>query len=411
MLLAAACGKEEPFHGKETVEEGKILKSAISVDLKTDETVRKNVRTRADVNPDDFTIIFTKVGKTSPEKTYKYGEMPDPITLPAGEYTCTATLGENRQADWENPYFLGVSETFEVKANEITSYISPIECKLENIKVTIEFDAALKSQMSEDSYVEVKVGANSSLKYTLAETEGGKAGYFMHTAETTLVATFNGKIDGVSAVETKSLNNVSKGNHYKITFKLHNYSGDPTGAIESNVQVDASVVITDVTRNIELPDEPLLDDTERPSETPETPVPDDPVTNKVPEIVGVGPVNIDAVNDGHALSECVVNITSYAEGGITDLVCDIDSPTLTPEELDGVGLRSHLDLGHTPEDLQGTLTGLGFPTNVAGDKKVVFNITNQFMGLLGALGAGEHHFVISVTDANGTTVKTLKIKF
>lgn len=56
------------------------------------------------------------------------------------------------------------------------------------------------------------------------------------------------------------------------------------------------------------------------------------------------------------------------------------------------------------------LTGLGLPVNVAGQKDVEFDISG-FLFLMGALGECEHHFVLTVTDANGTTVKTLKIKY
>ena len=54
--------------------------------------------------------------------------------------------------------------------------------------------------------------------------------------------------------------------------------------------------------------------------------------------------------------------------------------------------------------------GLGLPCNVGGQKDVGFDIST-FMTLLGALGSAEHHFILTVTDANGTTTKTLKIKF
>lgn len=411
-LLLTGCGKENPF-GTEESGEGQFLKSAFAVDVKIDETVRQNVRTRAgEANIDDFTVVFTKDGQSQPYATYKYAEMPDIVVLPVGNYTCSAYYGENRIAEWENPYFMGKSETFEVVENEITSYIDPIECRLENIKVTIDFDPLLKSKMSADSYVEVKVGANSGLNYTIAEAEAGKAGYFMHTAETTLVATFYGDIDGTNTVESKSYKNVEKGNHYKITFKLHNGGqGSATGDVDGDVRVDASVSVTDVERNIQIEDE-ILDDSERPKEDPDDPTPPGPSDPKAPEITGVAPINIDGVNVikiGDSDASCILNVKSTADGGFTTFYCDIESPNLTPEELAGVGLSSHIDIVN-PGELEGALQGLGLPVNVGGQKEVEFNLT-AFLPLLGVFGEGQHNFVLTVGDANGTTVKTLILKF
>ncbi len=411
-IVATGCSKENPFDGPKGEEtEGQILKSAIAVDMKVDETVRKNIRTRADVSLDDFTVIFTKEGNETPVKKYKYSEMPDVVTLPAGDYTCTATYGENRIAEWESPYFLGVSDSFTVNPYEITSYVAPIECRLNNIKVTVEFDPVLKSRMSQDSYVEVKVGANSGLNFTLTETEGGKAGYFMHTAESTLVATFNGKIDGVNAVETKSMKDVTKGNHYKITFKLHEHSGDPTGDSDAEIKIDANVTVTDVERNVDIADEPLLDDTDRPTEQPEEPGPgpDDPKP-AAPEITGVDPIDIDKVNTIDGSVPVGMKVVSTSDDGFTAFDVVIDSPDLTPDELQGVGLSANLNLAETPDEFAAPLANFGFPVNVKGQKEANIEISTMLLSMLKAVGAGhEHKFILTVTDANGTTVKTLTL--
>jgi len=405
-MMAVGCSKEEPFHGQETSEEGQILKSAIAVDVKADVAVSQKLRTRANVNIDDFTVIFTQDGHTTPTKKFKYSEMPDVVTLPAGDYVCTATYGENRPAEWDSPYFLGRSESFTVNPYEITSYVAPIECRLENIKVTIEFDPVLKSHMSDDSYVEVKVGDNSGLNFTLTETEAGKAGYFMHTAETTLVATFNGKIDGVEAVETKSMKDVAKGNHYKITFKIHDYSNDPTGDSDVSIQVKADVKIIDVERNVEIGDEPLLDDSERPSEEPEKPGPEEPnpPVAKCPVVEAEDPINLDIVNNVTADSHVVLNITS--ETGLTEFKVNIiseDLAGLVPDVLDLVNPGENMNLLHE----------LGLlakdKTTLEGEKSVKFDVSG-FMEMLLMLGGDKDHiFKLTVSDDGGQVVKELKL--
>ena len=409
--LVSGCSKENPFAGG-AAGSGQVLKSALAVELNTDENVRKVAATRADVSLDDFTVVFNRNGV--PEAKYKYSDMPEVVTLPVGEYVCSATYGENRVAEWESPYYLGRSAAFEVVPYEITSYIDPVECKLENVKVTVTFDPVLVSRMSSDSYVEVKVGANEGLAFTNAEAASGKAGYFLHTAETTLVATFYGAVDGVEATETKSYSDIQRGYHYKLNFKLHEGSGgNDSGDIEGEVLIDGSVTVVDVERDVEIEDDLVdVDDSEHPNHGGDTPpTPPGPGTEpQAPTIVGVGEVDIDGVNDGNTLSSCVIKVHSDADGGITGFDCDIVSDKLTPEELAGAGLSSHLDIAHTPADLEGVLTGLGLPVNVAGQKDVEFDISG-FLFLMGALGECEHHFVLTVTDANGTTVKTLKIKY
>lgn len=413
-LLAVAafgtgCSKEDPF-GPFKEGEGSFLKSSLSMDIDADGLVNTRGLSRAavDANVDDFTVIFTREGNSQPIAKYRYGDMPEVVALQAGTYTCTATYGENRQAEWESPYFLGVSQTFEVVPNEIVSYVEPIQCRLENIKVTVDFDAELRAHMSTDSYAEVKVGSSAALRYGLEEANSQKGGFFMHQDEITLVAVFNGKVDGVETVETKSLKNIEKGNHYKITFKLHpGASGDGSGDVNADVTVDASVTVVDVTKDIPIGDDVILDDNERPNNGGGD-EPPGPVQNP-PTIVGLGDVNLDAVNDIDTLGEIKLKITSTAEGGFTGFTCDIVSEKLSPEELNGAGLSDHLDLVN-PGELAEALENLGLPVNVGGMKTIEFDLTS-FKMMLKLLTPGQSDFVLTVTDANGTTTKTLKLKF
>lgn len=416
-ILATGCSKEDPFNTEE-YGTGQFLKSALSVDLNADGVEYR--QTRAEANVDDFTVIFTKEGESQPAAKYLYGEMPEIVTLPAGTYTCTATYGENRVADWENPYFLGKSAPFEVHAMEITSYVDPIICNLENIKVTVGFDNALKNHMSGDSYVEVKVGTSTALSYGIAEAEAEKAGYFMHSEEKTLVAVFHGTVDGNSVVETKSMKDIQKGAHYKINFKLHNGSeSDMSGDADLGIAVEADVEVVDVNRNVSLGEEELLDDSERPTESekpgdgedpegPDQPGPGE--EQKEPLITADAPVNLEVVNNGVDLATCVLHIYSYDDAGIQELTCQIVSEPLQ-EVLEPMGLSDNLDLAETPESMKETLGNMGFPTSVRGQKDVRFEITPMFLEMLGDLGSYEHHFILKVKDANGECTKTLKLKY
>lgn len=408
-LLLAGCSKENGFESSD--DEGQVLKSALDVSMPSDQSQIVVTRAGSDVDLSQFKINFIKTGESVATQSYTYGEMPEVVTLKAAEYRATAELGQDREAEWENPYFKGESKPFEVRPFEITSFIDPIECELLNIKVTIAFDESLAAAMSADSYVEVKVGDNSGLNFTSAEATAAKAGYFRHTNETTLVATFHGTVNGSEIVESKSYNDIAKGRWYKLTFKLHtNHGGDPTGGAEGSVTVDASVTTEDVNMDVVIGEDEPLDDSERPKEDdPDDPTPPTPGDTKAPEITPEGNVVFDEVMNVNASSECKFSISSTAEGGFTVLTCDIISPNLTAEELAGVGLASHIDLV-TPGSLESGLVGLGFPVNVGGKDKVDFNLS-QFMGLMAVFGPNRHEFKLTVSDANGTTVKSLILQF
>lgn len=423
-LLATGCSKENGFGVEVADDEGQVLKSALDMSTTTDPTIVTRYESGVDLS--DFKINFIKVGETQATKSVMYSEMPDVLTLKVGTYTATAEKGQDLNAEWENPYFKGASGEFTVNAQEITSYIDPIVCDLMNIKATIAFDGSLASVMSSDSYVEVKVGNNPGLNFTTAEANAGKAGYFKHTSENTLVATFHGTVNGSKIVETKSYDGIDKGRWYKLTFKLHqNTGGDPTGGAQGEVTVDANVTTVDVNADIVLEEDDPLDDSERPEwgdpDDPDVP----PTPDKMPEII---PLSSGLVFDTpwsvNATTPCEFKIVSYAEGGVKELTCEIVSNMLSPEELGTAGLPTLLDLVNPPSAdsafpdywiaLSGDGTaenpGLGFPTNVGGKSEVAFNMSG-FMGLMAIWPGEKHTFKLHVKDANGEVNKDLILQF
>ncbi len=96
-----------------------------------------------------------------------------------------------------------------------------------------------------------------------------------------------------------------------------------------------------------------------------------------------------------------------SQTGITGFTIDIKSDTLTEEILEGVGLKTHLNLVN-PGDLREGLEGLGFHTseNVENQTEVSYNIS-EFLQLLGIYGEANHKFEMTITDANGTTYAIL----
>ena len=409
-LLMAGCSKEKGFDDEMSDGEGQVLKTALDMSTTSDQIMVTRAEQGVDLS--NFKINFIKKGETVAAKSYTYSEMPDVVTLKVGTYTATAELGQDLNAEWENPYFKGQSEEFEVEAYKITSFISPIECALMNIKATIAFDETLLAAMSSDSYVEVKVGDNPGLNFTSAEATAGKAGYFKHTNENTLVATFHG----------------AKGRWYKLTFKLHqNSGGDPTGGASGEIVVDASVTTEDVNADVTLADDEPLDDSDRPNwgggDDPEPPTP-----GEEPEIIALSsglvfdtPWNVPSDPD---LAKCAFKVVSHAEGGVQELTCEIVSDMLNADELGNAGLPTFLDLVNAPAadsafpnywvalsgDGTASNPGLGFPTNVRGRSEINFDMS-QFMTLMSIWPGEKHTFKLHVKDANGVCDKDLILQY
>lgn len=412
----AGCSKEKGFGEEMSDNEGQVLKTALDMSTTSDQILVTRAEQGVDLS--NFKINFIKKGETVAAKSYTYSEMPDVVTLKVGTYTATAELGQDLNAEWENPYFKGQSEEFDIEAYQITSFISPIECALMNIKATIAFDETLLAAMSPDSYVEVKVGDNPGLNFTSAEATAGKAGYFKHTNENTLVATFHGKVNGSDIVESKSYEGIAKGRWYKLTFKLHqNSGGDPTGGASGEIVVDASVTTEDVNADVTLADDEPLDDSDRPNwgggddpEPPTPPTPGDkgPKVTPTPESKKDGMVfDKDWAVTGS--TQCSFDVTS--DTGFEVLTCEIISPDLTADVLIEFGIPTLLDLVNTSEELATALDDLNFPHNVGGQKQVQFDMS-PFMNILSGVGKGHlHEFKLHVKDAEGEITTSLKLQF
>ena len=152
-----------------------------------------------------------------------------------------------------------------------------------------------------------------------------------------------------------------------------------------------------------------------------------------PNIIWVG----HNINNRYTVTDdLTVDILVKASKGVKAFTVKIASDVLTPAELKKVGLCDVLDLvnptqsystvdaGFDASNIKYVLSGnkedsdpsndngLGFPTgdDVKDKAEVNFSITS-FLSLLSLTGAGDHDFVMTVTDNDGNTItKTLMIK-
>lgn len=131
--------------------------------------------------------------------------------------------------------------------------------------------------------------------------------------------------------------------------------------------------------------------------------------NVAPRIVWVG-YNIDERQTITGDMTCMIRVT--APLAIKDFEIEIESDTLTPQELTSVGLAAEFSLVNSTEFFD-ALGGLGFPIGdaVYGQTLIsedVLNITT-FLAILGGF-PGDHDFVMTVTDMEGNvTTKTVML--
>lgn len=412
ILSLAACEKESNFS---VPQEGQLNCRSITVDY-----INSNLQTRVGgVDPADFTVDFVN-DKGETVKSYLYAQMPEIVMLPVGEYSVKASYGENPVQAWDAPYYLGESASnFTIKAGEITDDVAPVECKLCNIRIKVNVTDNGLGILGDDASVVVKVGDSGELTYD--NTKKDSYGYFRHVqGSQTIVATFSGTVNGsyVRGV-TQTFDDAAAGNSYTINFTVSKPDNVEPGDIVisggdsgSGIDVDATISVKDENLVVDPnePDDDIIDPTDRPAEDPGTgeepggdqPGGDDPspvvngpkIGNTSPGLVFGGSVDMATI------TECYFDVLSNV--GITAFTIHIDSNSLTPEELSGVGLAADIDLIN-PGELAEPLSGLGFPVgdDVKDQKSCHFDISG-FLNLLAVLGPGEHRFYLTVTDAEGT---------
>lgn len=406
ILSLAACEKENSFVFD--TENGQLDCKSLDVDYINDQT------RAAGISVNDFTINFINTATSEIVRTFKYSAMPELVTLPVGNYKVAASFGDNPVADWDAPFYFGNSD-FSIKVGEITDNVDPVECTLSNIRVSVNIDDLGLGIVDDDWKVIVRAGKEGELEFN--NSKAGKHGYFRYVeGSNTITATFSGTVDGESIEgKTYTFNDAAAGNAYGINFNINRPNNVDPGDITINddITIDATITIKDVTQTVnpdEQEDKPLVDDM-RPVDGSTT---TDPEPGTDPEPTVKGPV-ITPTSEGLILNEpytigdnpaCAFTVTS--EKGIQELTIDIVSDKLTPQELESTGLSDHLDLVN-PGSFADTLTGLGFPNGeaVKGQNSVNLEISSMFLGLLSALGPGDHKFNLTVTDADGTTTGTI----
>lgn len=400
---------------------GHLSLSEMTVDCRIDESdpevgVLSTRATRASVDVSNFDCSIINENNEV-VLSFKYSERPtEAIELATGDYIFKMVSGEVPAAAWESPVY-GAIKPFKIVRNETTT-LTEIVCSLMQIKVTVTYAPDLLERLGEKTITTVSVGENS-LEYTLTES---RAGFFLapeavNSINLRITGTYAADKENFKIIEmNKEVRNVKAGQHSKIHFYIES-------ADEGNVNVGVQIRdwVTDEIIPCNVADLVKEEEwngggNEGGSNPPATPAED-------PSIVW----------DGHDISKRTpivpgleVDLLVSASKGIKEFLVEINSESLTPDELAGTGLCNVLNIcypkqsydSRTPDnfiDVEDALRGLGFAVgeDVVNKTFVKLSIT-QFMGVLSAVSGTSlknHDFVITLTDNEGkTTVKTLMLQ-
>ena len=329
-LAGTSCDREKLTYDSEP---GEISGKTGTLDLSSFDAIPNNDIKEIEKKPvsravdtGDFTVqIFrTDNGSETLENNWKYSETPEIVTLNVGNYNLKVFSHEVQPAEWEKPYYYA-DKTFSIEENRVTQ-IDTLVCTLQNIKVSVSYSEDLKTLMGEDCKVTVEIG-KGTLDF---DKEESRAGYYRSDSESNLlIATFSGTIDGYEEVNRIQVDNVKAGEWRKIHYDIKRPEpGSETGGVTPSVTLDASCEIIDHFGNVTI-DEEVIED----------PNPIDPGTD--PDPTDAPKITSSTIKLGTPVTvteglQVSVDITSSDKNGLTGLVVDIESPTLTPDELAGM---------------------------------------------------------------------------
>lgn len=387
-------------------------------DEKEDEDVTKKVTSRSSIDLSPFLVDVVRTSDNANVASWTYATMPQLPTFAVGSYKVQVRSRVLKDAEWSAPYYLG-SQTFDIRNGEVTD-VGPIVCKLANVRVTIDYGPKLLEATGGEGFtITVTSTPGVYLQYTGKET---RSGYFAYNGQTTMVARFQGRVNGVDEDFSHVLENIAPGQHRKLTFRLNynpNTPDDEVGTVDGQgIVVSCSTKTVNVDGNV-IQEEDIQESGDRPNQE-EKPKPEDPqpgdedkitftsetLANDNGNVLDDTPNNADDFGEGK--KEAKIHI--HSEAPIASLNVKIESDFLSESMLSGVGLTSEFDLANPVKngtDYTEGLKGLGFKVGdeVKGETDLDFDITT-FMPLIAM--AGDHKFIITVKDENGVS-KTLSL--
>lgn len=433
-LLAGltACNEKWEPNGPQDSQMGTLSTANLTFDIANIDRV---TRSRATTDYSDFIITVTDADDNIVEE-WTYATMPSLPMFQVGDYKLNVESHIPESWAWDKPHFKG-SANFTIEANKVTA-IGNVTCKLQSLKVTVNFSEELTKASDGDLKCEVNV--NKDCIATFEQGEQRAAYFVVPEGNTTMVATFSGTVNGYVEKIIRTYESIDQavGKHFIINFSLKG-GGPVVPPIEQGqwdpsqgISVDMTVESEDLSGNAAIGDEPVIDG-ERPDgekwddnngddpnggEDPDpTPGPGDETeqaatfTSEMLDLNGANNIFKFQVS-GTEDEFNAVSLSINCPKGVKNLKVNINSDNESFMSSAGSMLPLNFDLAEPEsESLASDLVGLGFSVgdDVKGHDTVNFSIGGDLLFALSCF-EGKHTFTIQVVDMSGN-VSNLSLVF
>lgn len=169
-------------------------------------------------------------------------DMPDEIELEPGQYYVTASSDNNLPAAFDNPYYYGESDQFEITPGELTSV--SVNCELANTMISIVYSDNVKN-----NYIDYNTTVSSSAGSLLFSRSETRAGFFQPLALTISAVLTRQKEDG--STESKTLTGNIPAPQSRKHYEIHIDAVPAAGSSALQITVDES---TDPVEVVEITD-------------------------------------------------------------------------------------------------------------------------------------------------------------
>lgn len=165
MLIVNSCQKDQTSH----FEQAGTLSLNIGLDIREQE-VKKGLK--AFIPLSEFKVKIYKSDGSEILSFESLSLMPEVIELMPGDYYAEAYSDNKLAAEFDNPYYYGVSDTFSISSNRNESVT--LICKLANTAVSIVWSDVVKS-----NYIDYSAKVVSQLAMLIYQKDEARQGYFI----------------------------------------------------------------------------------------------------------------------------------------------------------------------------------------------------------------------------------------
>jgi len=235
-ITLISCQKEEP----EPVKNTGTLHVNIGVLISVNE---KNLHYKAAPVLDEFNVNICTADGTVVMAFENITDMPDYIELETGDYFAEAYSDNNLPAEFDNPYFYGVSDQFTISSNNQQDV--QVNCELGNTVVSVVYTENIVN-----NFIAYTTSVSSSLGSLVFTSSEIRLGYFQTSPLDILAELSYEKPDGtvINKVITGSIAEPVANRHYEIVVDAMIEEGMATFQIIMD-QTAIAVEVVDISDN------------------------------------------------------------------------------------------------------------------------------------------------------------------